>query len=309
MKRPHPDYAILWEVNGPSADNHEENETDQMTVKSLMKFQCPESIEVYDKMIPGPHDAPDVKIRVYTKNESKPLPLIIDIHGGGFVSGDLDNDNNRIVRLMALMPCVVVSVAYRLAPANPFPAALEDCYAALNYCYEHPEEFGIDSSKIVINGYSAGGCIAAGLCLYARDKGGPKITAQVLNYPALDYLANSLSSLQCFENSALIKGEGLSDVWRLYLGGFSGELPSYYAVPSLCRDLSGLPATIVVVCEYDPLRDEGLDYARRLMQFAVPTEIYSLPRVPHGYDLVDAPMSKAVRQLIALSLDRELNNI
>ena len=94
-------------------------------------------------------------------------------------------------------------------------------------------------------------------------------------------------------------------MWQQYLGGFDGSLPSYYAVPALARDLSDLPPACIVTCEYDPLRDGGIDYARRLMEFAVPTELYSLPRVPHGFDMIRAPLTNWIREGLYLSLRRE----
>lgn len=304
--KPHPGYEVLWDLHMDIEGRAAGEETDfDKKLREFFYFERPEGMEIYDSSVPGLDGAPDVPIRVYKKPDEKNAPLVIDIHGGGFVSGDLDNDNIRSARIVENVPCTVISVGYRLAPESVFPAALEDCYAVLQYAYDHAEEFGIDRDRIALFGTSAGGCLAAALCLYVRDKGGPKISLQVLNFPALDYLANTTSALQFFEDAPLVQGKGLSGAMKQYLGGFDGTLPSYYAVPALARDLSDLPPACVITCEYDPLRDEGIDYARRLMEFAVPTELYSLPRVPHGFDLIPASLTNWIREGIYIAIRRE----
>lgn len=300
VEKLHPGYEVLG--NLPS----DVNEVNKI-IEPFKHCDVPENIEIYDSKVPGIDGEPDVTIRVYRKKESHNAPLILGIHGGGFVAGNLDNDNVRDVSFVKNVPCTVISVDYRLAPKHSFPAQLNDCLAALTYAHDHPDEFGIDPERIAVFGTSAGGAIAAGLCLYLRDHNGPKISMQILNFPALDYLANTTSATQLFDDVPMVKGNGLSDVWRLYLGGFNGTQPSYYAVPALARDLSGLPDTFVVTLEYDPLRTEGIDYARRLMEFAVPTELYSLPRVCHGFDMVPGSLTLWIREGMYNSLRREFN--
>lgn len=300
IKKLHPGYEVLG--NLPN-DMKEVNKI----IEPFKHCDVPDDIEIYDLNVPGIDGEPDVPIRVYRKKGSSKAPLILGIHGGGFVSGNIDNDNVRDIGFVQNIPCTVISVDYRLAPKHPFPAQLNDCLAALTYAHDHPDEFGIDREKLAIFGTSAGGAIAAGLCLYLRDHNGPKVSMQILNFPAIDYLANTTSSMQLFDDVPMVKGNGLSEVWRLYLGGFNGTQPSYYAVPALARDLSGLPATFVVTLEYDPLRTEGMEYARRLMEFSVPTELYSLPRVCHGFDMVPAPLTLWIREGMYNSLRREFN--
>lgn len=302
--QPHPGYEMLWGVH-MGLDGKSEGNLGNVIRELMLNFKLPEGLEMFDLMVPGLKDAPDVPIRVYRNIGAKKAPLVINIHGGGFITGDLDNDNIRASLIAKNVSCTVVSVGYRLAPQSVFPAQIEDCLAALNYALDNSESLGIDTEKIGVFGTSAGGCIAAGLCLYLRDHKGPKISAQVLNFPALDYLQTSLSAQQNFDNAPLVKGDGLSGVWVHYLGGFDGSLPSYYAVPALARDLSGLPPTCMIVNEYDPLRDEGIDYARRLMAFSVPTELYCMPRVPHGFDLVPAPLTDWIREAMYRTFKRE----
>lgn len=298
----HPGYEVL--ENLPS-DVKEANKL----IEPFKHCDIPDDIEIYDSKVPGIDGEPDVSIRVYRKKGSSKAPLILGIRGGGFVAGNIDNDNVRDVGFVDNVPCTVISVDYRLAPKHPYPAQLKDCLAALTYAHDHPDEFGIDPERIAVFGTSAGGAIAAGLCLYLRDHKGPKVCMQILNFPTVDYLANTMSAAQMFDDVPMVKGNGLSDVWKLYLGdhGFNGTQPPYYAVPALARDLSGLPATFVVTLEYDPLRDEGIDYARRLMEFAVPTELYSLPRVCHGFDMVPANLTLWIREGMYNSLRREFN--
>lgn len=302
--QPHPGYEMLWGLQ-MGVDVESEGNLGG-TIRQLMaNFELPEGMEMFDKHVPSLHGSHEVPIRIYRKKGAENAPLVINIHGGGFISGDLDNDNIRASLIADNVPCTVLSVGYRLAPENVYPAQLEDCQTALAYALDNAKELGIDPSRIGIFGTSAGGCIAAGLCLYLRDTHCPQIAAQVLNFPALDYLQTSLSAQQNYEGSPLVVGNGLSKVWKHYLGGFKGTQPSYYAVPALARDLSGLPPTCMIVNEYDPLRDEGIDYARRLMAFSVPTELYCMPRVPHGFDLVPAPMTDWIREAVYRIFQRE----
>jgi len=306
INKPHPGYEKLFEINKNFLTSESETKHVNSTIRQLMlDFVLPEGVELFDLSIPGIDNKDHIPIRIYRNNEATNLPVVFNIHGGGFVSGDLDNDNIRASLIAKNVPCTVVSVDYRLAPQHTFPAQLNDCLAAISYVIKHADELNIDPNNIGIFGTSAGGCIAAGLCLYLRDKSDVSIKAQVLNFPALDYLQTSLSAQQNFSDAPLVQGDGLSDVWRQYLGGFDGSLPSYYAVPALTRDLSGLPATCVIVNEYDPLRDEGIDYARRLMAFSVPTELYCMPRVPHGFDLIPAPLTNWIREGVYRMFQRE----
>ncbi len=300
---PHPGYEILFNLP-----------TDQLELfKKLAPYRdynAPEELEITDSSVPGLNGAPDVKIRIYKRKGLGRTPMLLNIHGGGFVSGDLDNDNHRCTGFAMNVDCTVVSVEYRLSPEHIFPSALEDCRAVLEHAYENPDHYGIDKDNIAVFGTSAGGCLAAGLCLYLRDHKGPAIKMQILNFPVLSGIAVTNSAKMLYEGTPMVKGDGLSDVIQLYLGGYNGSAPSYYALPALARDLYGLPPAFVVTCEYDPLRDEGIDYAKRLMEFAVPTELHSMPRVSHGYDLVnEASLTKWIREGMYLSLKREFGQL
>ncbi len=301
--KPHPGYDCLWELSA-SADPSDPADFDRR-LSAITNYKPPEGMEIRDFEVPGPAGAPSVPVRLYRDPKASSAPLLVNVHGGGFVSGGCDRDNHRASAFAAGVPCTVLSVEYRLAPGAVFPAQLEDCLAVIDWAYGHAREIGIDRDRIALLGTSAGGAIAAGLCLWLRDKGGPKIALQILNYATFDNKPDSVSVMQYWDNVPMVKGPGMNKVWGLYLGGFNGSAPSYYAQPALARDLSGLPPACVVTCEYDPLRDEGLDFARRLMGFGVPTELYSLPRVPHGVDLVPAPLTRWVREGMYMALRRE----
>ena len=295
---PHPGYEELFNV---PTDQHEV----QKRLARYRDYSPPENLDVRDETFPGHNGTPKVKVRLYKRKGLGVTPLLINIHGGGFVSGDLDNDNHRCTDFALNVDCTVVSVDYRLAPQHPFPAALEDNYAVLMHLFDHADRYSIDKDRIAVFGTSAGGNMAAALCLLLRDTGGPEPRLQILNFPGLDAVATTNSAKMFWEGTPFVQGKGISGVMQLYLGGYDGTQPSYYAIPSLARDLSGLPAAVIITCEYDPLRDEGIQYAQRLMEFGVPTELYSLPRVPHGFDLVSAPLTGWMRQGLYMSIKRE----
>jgi len=306
---PHPGYEALWDLRMDVQANANGQQTDfDVKLKALTQdYKLPEGLDVYNASVPGLNGAPDVPIRVYRTPEAKNAPLLINIHGGGFVAGDTLRDDHRASCFADKVPCTVVSVEYRLAPKTVYPGQLEDCLAVLQWAYDHPDKIGIDRDRIAVLGTSAGGALAASLCLYVRDKGGPRIALQILSYAALDYLGDATSCQQFYEGTPLIEGKDSNKAWAHYLGGFDGSVPSYYAIPALARDLADLPPACIVTAEYDPLRDGGLDYARRLMEFAVPTELYSLPRVPHGFDLIREPLTQWIREGEYMALRREFN--
>lgn len=280
------------------------------TQQMLREYEKPEGLIIEQQMIPGMNGAPDIDIRIFKPAHApKGAPMIMDVHGGGFCSGDYDLDNNRITHLAMNVPAVVVAVNYRLAPKHPFPAALEDCYAVWNWMYDHAEELGGDKDRMGLFGTSAGGNICAGLAFYIRDHGGPKITMNAINVPAIG-VGPTLSAEQMRFDAPTLKGDNLSSAFVRYVGGekggFNGFTPSYYAIPNLAIDYSNLPPTLVIVAEYDPLRDEGLKYARSLMKDAIPVELYMMPRVGHGFDAVKtAPMTKWIWDGVVMSFQRE----
>ncbi|MCI9156996.1 MAG: alpha/beta hydrolase [Lawsonibacter sp.] len=273
--------------------------------KSISEYTKPEGLTMEDRTIPG-GDGQDMTIRIYTPaGLPEKAPIVMEVHGGGFVGGNLDIDNYRCIALATGTPAIVVSVDYRLsAPGGiHFPQPLMDCYAALTWLGEHGEELGGDPKRIALHGTSAGANLCAALALYVRDHGGPDLSLVVLNCPVLN-LENTFSKRQYpqFALGTPVKRESPECI---YLGGFDGGTPSCYAFPGYCTDLEGLPPHYIVVGEYDTLRDDGLNYAVRLLQTGVPCELVVAPRVGHGFCVVDHPLTHWVHKGICGSLRRE----
>ena len=183
--------------------------------------------------------------------------------------GDLDGADVTCRELAARSGSVVVSVDYRLAPEHRYPAAHEDCYAATIWAAEHASELGADAGKLAVGGDSAGGNLAAVVCLRARDEDGPAIRFQLLVYPVTDHNYETASYRDNAEGYLLTR-DGMVWFWDHYLGP-DGDGSHPHASPLRAEDLSGLPPAHVITAEYDPLRDEGEAYAQRLREAGVPT--------------------------------------
>lgn len=268
--------------------------------------QARSDVKWEDVQIAGPEGAPDVTVRLYRPpSESGTHPGLIYIHGGGFCVGNIESEHVGAASLCADVDAVVASVEYRLAPEDPFPAGLEDCYAALKWMHSEASSLGVDPEHIGIMGQSAGGGLSAGLALMARDKGGPKICYQVLGIPELDDRLETPSMTQ-FTDTPLWNRPNAIKSWEHYLRGNTGDVSSY-AAPARATDLSGLPPAYVSTMEFDPLRDEGIQYAMRLLEHGVSVELHSYPGTFHGSMLVaEAEVSKRAAQEMADALRRGL---
>ncbi|TDD71402.1 alpha/beta hydrolase [Actinomadura darangshiensis] len=243
------------------------------------------SADVEDRTIPGPPGAPDVPVRIYRpRPEARPAPVLVYFHGGGFVTGDLENEHDRCLTFAGEDGIAVVSVDYRLAPEHPFPAGFEDCYAATVWAHAHAREFGGDPERVAVGGGSAGGALAAAVAQRARDEGGPPLVFQMLLYPVLDDRMDT-PSMRTFTEPPLFNRTDAEHMWRHYLGAANvgADVPAY-AAPARAGDLAGLPPAYVLVAECDPLRDEGFGYAHRLIVSGVPTELHHVPGACHGFD-------------------------
>jgi acetyl esterase/lipase len=268
-----------------------------------------EDVTSEDRMVAGSEGAPDVAIRIFrpTASASEPRPCVFEIHGGGFITGDLEMMDPWCQRVAGEIGAVVVATSYRLAPENPFPAGVEDCYASLCWTAANAEELGIDPDRLAIAGQSAGGGLAAACALMARDRGGPKLCFQLLEIPELDDRLETPSML-AFDDTPLWNRPNAVWSWKHYLGpDHKGEV-SPYAAPSREQDLSGLPPAYVSTMEFDPLRDEGILYALGMLQAGVSVELHSLPGTFHGAALFpNARTSKRNSQEVVDALDRRLN--
>ncbi|WHS60759.1 alpha/beta hydrolase [Pseudomonas sp. G2-4] len=234
---------------------------------------CPEALAVEDLELAG------VAVRAYHPRIEPPSegwPCILYLHGGGWVVGDLDSHDFICRELAAALGALVVAVDYRLAPEHPFPAGFDDCLAVWLHLAAAP--FVIDPHRRLVVGDSAGGNLAAALCLALRDAGQSLPRAQVLIYPALGGPADLPSRRECAD-APLLSSHDLDDYHRLYLGG---ALPSPYAMPLLAGDLSGLPPALIIVAQWDPLRDDGVLYSARLNATGVDAVLYIGGGLVHG---------------------------
>jgi acetyl esterase len=266
-------------------------------------------ISVTDHRVPGPDGAPDVHVRCYAPEQAPPTtgrPALLDIHGGGFVSGSIEMEHAFAAELARELGVVVAAVEYRLAPEHPFPAGLDDCYAALCWLHANATELGVDADRVGVGGQSAGGGLAAATALIARDRGGPPLCFQFLGIPELDHRLET-ASMTAFVDTPLWHRANAIKSWQMYLGaGHEGEV-SPYASPSVATDLSGLPPAYVTTMEFDPLRDEGIDYAVRMLGAGVSVELHSFPGTFHGSALVPfAAVSRRAHAELLVALARGL---
>jgi acetyl esterase/lipase len=255
-------------------------------------------LEIEDRVVPAD---PGVPVRIYRPSEAR--GAVVWLHGGGNVMGDLDTEHPWAVRVADLSGAVVVSVDYRLAPEHRFPAALDDVYAVLCWTAEHAAELGVDPDRIAVGGHSAGAGLAAAVALWARDHGGPRIRFQLLNEPGLDDRLETWSARN-FTGTPWLYREKLARAWGHYLG--SGPA-SPYAAPARAADLSGLPSAYIATAEFDPARDEGVEYALRLLRAGVSVELHQWPGTFHGSQAVlSAEVSQRQVAAITATLRRAL---
>ena len=263
-------------------------------------------VNVDDREIPGPDGA--VPVRVYAPAAPAPAagrPALLDIHGGGFVVGSIDMEHAVAVQVARELGAVVVAVEYRLAPEYPFPAGVEDCYAALQWMHDDARALGIDAGRIAVGGQSAGGGLTAATVLLARDRGGPPVCFQFLGIPELDHRLET-TSMRTFVDTPMWHRPNAEKSWRYYLGPDAGEV-SPYASPAIATDLTGLPPAYVTTMEFDPLRDEGIIYALRMMEAGVSVELHSFPGTFHGSAAVaTAAVSRRAHHELLVALRRGL---
>lgn len=257
----------------------------ELAAAQMAKAPIIEGITSEDRYAPGPPGAPDVFVRMYQPTDRPPsLPALVWIHGGGYVLGRVEQDDPLAKHLSKVAACVVASVEYRLAPEHPHPAPVEDCYAALKWFAAHAGEFGVDRSRIAIGGASAGGGLAAGLALLARDRAEVELAYQLLIYPMIDDRNVALASETTPDTFVWSRENNLMG-WRAYLGHEPGGADvSPYAAAARATDLSGLPPAYIPVGDLDLFLDENIDYARRLLAAGVPTELHVYPGGYHGFN-------------------------
>ncbi len=277
---------------------------DEITRKGKFEFE--------ELSIPGSQGEPNISLIICRPMDtSGPYPIIYNIHGGGMVAG-----NNRTAELAGelnraeILQLAVVAVNYRLAPEHPDPAPIEDCYAGLVWLVENARSLGLDPDRIIISGNSAGGGLAAGVALLARERKGPKLLGQMLQCPMLDDRCDTFSCRQ-------MKGVGLWDTvsnitgWDALLGSRRGSNNvSYFAAPARASDLSGLPPTFIDVGVVEALRDEAIAYANAIWQAGGEAELHVWNGAFHSFDqwVPEAKISKSADEVRISWMRRLLNH-
>jgi acetyl esterase/lipase len=264
----------------------------------MMAAQEPriEGVDSTDHRAPCTDGSHGVSVRVYEPSgRSETLPALLWVHGGGYVLGSIEWDDQLARQFALSLDCVVASVGYRLAPEHPFPTPLEDCYAALTWLSEEAQALGVDRARIAIGGASAGGGLAAALAQLARDRGEVSLVYQLLIYPMLDD-RNITQPSDTVEDTVVWKRADNLFGWRSYLGHEPGtENTPPYASPGRTESLERLPPAYVLVGDIDLFTDEDIEYARRLAAAGVPTELHVYPGGVHGFDSFGAATTLGTR--------------
>jgi acetyl esterase/lipase len=283
-------------------DSHDINARRALQAKMLidMKEQTPviQGITCEDRLLPGPNHDHDVAVRVYRPTDHPTtLPALLWIHGGGYIFGNPEQDDFKVKNLTATGRCITVSVDYRLAPENPFPAGLEDCYLALKWIFSNADTLGIDRTHIAIGGGSAGGGLAASLALLARDRREVSISFQMLLCPMIDD-RNILPASDSLPDTLVWTRESNRIGWQSYLGRSIGaeDLPPYAAAYRAINP-RGLPPAYIAIGELDLFLNESTIYAQRLIQAEVPTELHVYRGAFHGFEMT-APEANISRRFV-----------
>ncbi len=246
--------------------------------------RTPGDMTIENLSVPG---QPAIRVRLYRPEAlRRPAPALYWIHGGGFVQGAPEQDDRTCIAFARELGIVVASVDYRLAPGHPFPAPLDDVYAGLQWLAGNAGRLGVDPRRIMVGGASAGGGLAAGLTLLARDRGVVSPVFQLLVYPMLD----DRTVLRTGVDTTYLRGwipQNNRFGWSAYLGREpGGPGVSDYAAPARCEDLSGLPPAWIGVGTNDLFHDEDVDYARRLREAGVACELFVVDGAFHGFDAI-----------------------
>lgn len=268
-------------------------ELNRMTLEAAAAVEGFDHVNVEDRRIEGPSAGQSLRLRLYSSGEPEGLrPCLLWIHGGGYILGCPEMDEQLLCRKADELGCLVVAVDYRLAPEHPYPAALDDCDAALGWILDNAPALGVDTKTLVVGGASAGGGLAAALALRARDQRPGAITFQCLIYPMLDH-RTGMAAQEAAGDYWLWGEDHNRFAWKAYLG--SNDLNhgvSPFASPAAATRFDDLPPTYLCIGDQDLFYEEDIDYARRLRENGVAVELEVVPGAPHGFDKLPAPMSE-----------------
>ena len=265
-------------------------EENRRTLRALFTAEVPTPVgHVEDRKVPSPDG--DIPIRLYTPQGSGPFPVLVFLHGGGWVQGDIETYDELCRTLTNGVDCIVVSVDYRLAPEHTFPACPQDCYAATEWVATNAAQFNGDPSRIAIGGDSAGGNLTAVVTQMVRDRGGAPLVFQLLIYPMTDFTADT-PSLREMGEGYFVTAKDLEWFLNHYLNN-EEEKKDPLASPMLAASLSNLPPALIITAEYDPLRDDGELYGKRLKEAGVPVTISRYNGMFHGFVSLSAFLDQA----------------
>ena len=278
----------------------EQNRSGSRFLKKKAGMALQDVAKVEDRLIAV--DDGEIALRIYTPAGVGPFPILIFLHGGGWVIGDLDSLDGPLRMLVNRSAWIAVSVDYRLAPEHKYPVALNDCYLAAKWVAENAASFQGDSTKIAIGGESAGGNLATAVALMAREQGAPSLCYQILIYPPTDFVGE-YPSRKKFDGIFLYM-EDMHYFRGHYVRG-PEDRKSMYVSPILADDLTGLPPTLLVTSGHDPLHDEGEAYAKRLKEAGNDLTYYCYEEMIHGFFAFGGMMKKAedLVELIAQKLE------
>jgi acetyl esterase/lipase len=269
----------------------------QMMNDAMAAVPMPElPVTFHEETIEGP-GGHKISLRIFTPDQrTNPAPAIYQIHGGGYVMGNAQMGDIGNRYLAVSTGAVVVAVDYRLAPETVHPGPVEDCYAGLQWLHANAKKLGVDAARIATKGESAGGGLAAGLALLARDRGGPAICKQILIYPMIDDRTGVSSEPHPHVGEFCWTAEANRFGWGALLGhapGAAGVSP--HAAAARAEDMHGLPPTFICCGALDLFIEEDIEFARRLLRAGVPTELHVYPGAYHGFDVnAGSPLVEAM---------------
>jgi acetyl esterase len=290
---------------------------DAKSIKEIREYLNAQSTKWSNKPIPFSNiknttikiNSERIPVRIYTPKNGNKLPIVIYSHGGFWVGGSIDNYDSICRKLSQNTNAIVISVAYRLAPENPFPAAVNDIYNTLQWTYKNASSINGDEKYIALAGDSAGGNLSTAVSLMARDKNGPPITCEVLLYPSTNIFQLNSNSWSYFANDLNISKKDMEKYISLYVPK-KEDRKSPYASPLLAKGFKKLPNTLIITAEIDPLRDEGEAYGKKLKDAGINTQVTRYNGVPHGFISMSKITNKSEKALneISLYLQREFQN-
>lgn len=274
--------AIIKAISKPEFDIKKTYQIE----RSIKKFKVPLLIPIYKrwdyKVYAGNRE---ILTRVFKPRTGEPKNTIVFFHGGGWVTENIDSYNNICKHLSKHTSCIVISVEYRLAPEHPFPQGLEDCYAVAKLVHDKQKEEHLLPGKIILMGDSAGGNLAAAVSQRSRDRGEFKVDTQILLYPATYWdhsITSPFPSVRKNGTGYILTSKRVCDYMTLYKRNDKDLMNPYFA-PLMAGDFSNQPKTLLITAEFDPLRDEGEEYGKRLSEAGNEVQIYRMKDALHGY--------------------------